>query len=61
MARDTTDDTPLTSIEDMAAYMAEGCKPKETFRIGTEHEKFGFSPLISRPFPISAKPAFQRY
>ncbi|BCH66886.1 glutamate--cysteine ligase [Agrobacterium vitis] len=51
MARDTTDDTPLTSIEDMAAYMAEGCKPKETFRIGTEHEKFGFFTADLSPVP----------
>ncbi|MUZ71607.1 glutamate--cysteine ligase [Agrobacterium vitis] len=51
MARDTTDDTPLTSLEDMAAYMAEGCKPKETFRIGTEHEKFGFFTADLSPVP----------
>ncbi|MCM2441730.1 glutamate--cysteine ligase [Agrobacterium vitis] len=51
MARDTTDDTPLTSLEEMAAYMAEGCKPKETFRIGTEHEKFGFFTADLSPVP----------
>ena len=36
------DDTPLTSIRQMAEYLSAGCKPKERFRIGTEHEKFGF-------------------
>lgn len=36
------DDTPLTSVSQMADYLAAGCKPREDFRIGTEHEKFGF-------------------
>jgi glutamate--cysteine ligase len=35
-------DTPLTSVSQMAEYLAAGCKPAELFRIGTEHEKFGF-------------------
>ncbi len=26
----------------MAAYFEAGCKPADAFRIGTEHEKFGF-------------------
>src|SRR3954454_14988926 len=37
-----TDETPLTSVREMAEYIAAGCKPRESFRIGTEHEKFGF-------------------
>jgi len=28
--------------EDLTAYLAGGCKPREAWRIGTEHEKFGF-------------------
>ncbi|KAE8055333.1 hypothetical protein FH972_012180 [Carpinus fangiana] len=32
---------PLTK-EDLVGYFASGCKPKEEWRIGTEHEKFGF-------------------
>ncbi len=36
------DDTPLTSVTQMAEYLSAGCKPKDAFRIGTEHEKFGF-------------------
>src|SRR5690348_2023208 len=36
------DHTPLTSIQQMAEYLASGCKPPGEFRIGTEHEKFGF-------------------
>ena len=36
------DQTPITSTAQLAAYLAGGCKPPSAFRIGTEHEKFGF-------------------
>ncbi len=36
------DDTPITSVRQLADYIAVGCKPPERFAIGTEHEKFGF-------------------
>src|SRR4051794_11569860 len=37
-----TDDTPITSVQQLADYFAVGCKPRVQFRVGTEHEKFGF-------------------
>jgi glutamate--cysteine ligase len=36
------DATPITSLKQLADHIAAGCKPPEQFRIGTEHEKFGF-------------------
>ncbi|TXG50511.1 hypothetical protein EZV62_023035 [Acer yangbiense] len=39
---------PLTK-EDLVGYLAAGCKPKEKWRIGTEHEKFGFEFGTLRP------------
>ena len=44
--------TPITSVQQMAEYLAVGCKPASEFRIGTEHEKFGFrhSDLASPPY-----------
>ena len=51
MARDTTDQTPIRSLADMAEYLADGCKPKEKFRIGTEHEKFVFFTADNSPVP----------
>ena len=36
------DATPITSIRQLADHLAAGCKPAAEFRIGTEHEKFGF-------------------
>ncbi|KAI4326958.1 hypothetical protein L6164_019468 [Bauhinia variegata] len=39
---------PLTK-KDLVDYLASGCKPKEKWRIGTEHEKFGFEFGSLRP------------
>ncbi|CAA7060160.1 unnamed protein product [Microthlaspi erraticum] len=39
---------PLTR-EDLIAYLASGCKTKDKWRIGTEHEKFGFEVNTLRP------------
>ncbi len=36
------DDTPIVSVQQLADYLAAGGKPREQWRIGTEHEKFGF-------------------
>ncbi len=36
------DATPITSVRQLAEYIEQGCKPCEAWRIGTEHEKFGF-------------------
>ena len=34
------------------AISADGCKPKEDWRIGTEHEKFGYCKDTLRPCPM---------
>jgi glutamate--cysteine ligase len=47
------DDTPLTSVRQMADYFAAGCKPADQFRIGTEHEKFGFRDHDLSPPPYA--------
>ncbi len=36
------DTTPISSARDLVAWIAAGAKPREAWRIGTEHEKFGF-------------------
>lgn len=40
---------PITRIQPLVDYLAEGCKPREQWRIGTEHEKFGFTLADLRP------------
>ena len=37
-----TADTPITGRNQLVDYLASGGKPKADWRIGTEHEKFGF-------------------
>jgi glutamate--cysteine ligase len=39
----------------MAEYLASGCKPKEDWRIGTEHEKFGFCKDSLLPLPYEGE------
>ena len=36
------DTTPIASVQQLADHIAQGCKPPSAYRIGTEHEKFGF-------------------
>ncbi len=53
------DSTPITSLKQLADYIAVGCKPAERFRIGTEHEKFGFrlADLATPPYePTDGQP-----
>jgi glutamate--cysteine ligase len=42
---------PIESFDQLAAYMESGCKSPEDFRIGTEHEKFGFLTESHAPLP----------
>ncbi|WP_420959486.1 glutamate--cysteine ligase [Brucella sp. IR073] len=51
MARDTTDETPISSVDELVAYLAEGNKPADKWRIGTEHEKFPFYTEDNSPVP----------
>jgi len=51
MARDTADATPIDDTRQLAAYLESGCKPRADWRIGTEHEKFGFYKDGHSPVP----------
>ncbi|CAO2184996.1 unnamed protein product [Urochloa humidicola] len=42
------DTEPLTK-DHLVAYLASGCKPRRDWRIGTEHEKFGFQVETLKP------------
>lgn len=55
MARDTTDESPIGGLEEMALYLASGCKPREEWRIGTEHEKFPFCAVDHSPIPYEGE------
>jgi glutamate--cysteine ligase len=51
MARDQDDMTPIETRDEMVAWLAAGEKPRERFRIGTEHEKFAFTLTHHAPVP----------
>jgi len=42
---------PIEHIDQLAEYLASGCKPVEEWRIGTEHEKFGYDKATLKPLP----------
>ena len=42
---------PIEDYAQLAAHLAEGCKPKDQWRIGTEHEKFGYCKDTLLPLP----------
>ena len=53
MARDQSDLTPIEGRDELVAWLAEGCKPKSAYRIGTEHEKFPFYRQDHTPVPYA--------
>ncbi|MCV0395313.1 MAG: glutamate--cysteine ligase [Rhizobiaceae bacterium] len=55
MARDTTDSRPIGTTDELVAYLAAGCKPREAWRIGTEHEKFPFYIDGNGPVPYGGE------
>ncbi|MGB8624020.1 MAG: glutamate--cysteine ligase [Paracoccaceae bacterium] len=46
---------PIESFDQLAQYLADGCKPKEDWRIGTEHEKFGYCKDTLKPIPYAGE------
>lgn len=45
----------IENPEQMVEYLASGCKPKSDWRIGTEHEKFGYCKDTLKPLPYSGE------
>ena len=55
------DPTPVTSVRQLAEWFAAGSKPRSAWKVGTEHEKFGFrrdEPGL--PTPAYEPPAGER-
>lgn len=44
---------PIERPEQLAEYMAAGCKPATQWKIGTEHEKFGYLTDTGAPLPYA--------
>ena len=41
--------------DELAAYLASGCKPESQWKMGTEHEKFGYRLDDLRPLPYAGE------
>ena len=46
---------PIERHEQLAEHLAEGCRPKSEWRIGTEHEKFGYLTDTHTPLPFEGE------
>lgn len=49
----------IESYDDLVNFFAQGCKPKDQWRIGTEHEKFGYCQDTLRPLPYAGERSIQ--
>ncbi len=45
----------IESLDQLTDYLAGGCKPKDEWRIGTEHEKFVFCRTSLKPVPYEGE------
>ena len=45
------DSEPITDFRQLVEHLESGCKPRESWRIGTEHEKFVFKLDTREPVP----------
>ncbi|MBF0182554.1 MAG: glutamate--cysteine ligase [Magnetococcales bacterium] len=52
--------TPVAGRDELVAWMETGCKPMEAWRVGTEHEKFGFYKNELRPIPYDGPRGVER-
>jgi glutamate--cysteine ligase len=50
---------PIASRDDLVRHLAEGSKPKEQWRIGTEHEKFVYDPKNLKPIAYDGRPGIR--
>jgi len=51
MARDVSDATPIGARDELVQWIAEGEKPRDRWRLGTEHEKIPFYREGNAPVP----------
>ena len=51
----------LTDYRQLVEHLENGCKPREQWRIGTEHEKFVFVRGTNKPVPYEGNPGIRRF
>jgi glutamate--cysteine ligase len=48
-------DKQVASPRELVEYLASGCKPESSWKLGTEHEKFGYTLDDLRPLPYEGE------
>jgi len=51
----TPESAPVETRDELVAFIEAGCKPRADWRVGTEHEKFGFRTADNAPLPYEGK------
>jgi len=51
----SSDSATVETVGELIAYMSSGCKPQDQWKLGTEHEKFGYTVDDMRPLPYSGE------
>jgi glutamate--cysteine ligase len=51
---------PIESKDDLVRHLSKGCKPRDAWRIGTEHEKFVYDLKTFRPVAYDGKPGIRQ-
>ena len=51
--------TPVTDKRQLVEYFEQGNKPRDAWRIGTEHEKFGYDLKSHRPLAYDGSPGIE--
>nr|WP_319947564.1 glutamate--cysteine ligase [uncultured Shimia sp.] len=46
---------PIEHYSQLTEYLSSGCKPRADWRIGTEHEKFGYCKDTHKPLPFEGE------
>ena len=55
----SANESPIESKQQLIDYVDSGCKPEDQWRIGTEHEKFGFNLQTLQPLPYEGPAGIQ--
>lgn len=50
----------MLTKDDLVDYMASGCKPREKWRMGLEHEQFAFDVQTGNPLPYDGDPGIKQ-
>ena len=60
MANNRCDLPPIENRNELVEHIANGCKPPEKWRIGTEHEKFAYRLDDLRPLEYEGEPGIRK-